>query len=226
MNTDPAEKITYTIAISGGMGRVGRALAHRFAREGHTVIFTYHSHSSRDARKFLKSLPSKKHYACMCDITNSVQVREGIAAAAKKRGPIHIAINAAATPIARKDTAHISPTVFRQQFEVTTFGALNFFQAVIPHMTKDGRSKIIGLTAAEIEPGVVAGNMAGYVSAKYALRGILRELAYELSASQIAVCAVAPTSVEPEDLAEAIALITPQSYEEVNDRSFSIKNIP
>ena len=63
-------------------------------------------------------------------------------------------------------------------------------------MKKRNTGSIIGITTAALELDSKPTTMAGYVCAKHALRGMLRELFYDVSTNNISVNAVAPDFVE------------------------------
>ncbi len=66
---------------------------------------------------------------------------------------------------------------------------------------------LIGITTSAIEQNSPSGNMAGYISSKSALRGLLRELARQLAPYGVRVNAVAPSFVNTKlnsDLPERI----------------------
>jgi 3-oxoacyl-[acyl-carrier protein] reductase len=184
-----------TAIISGGMGGIGRAIALKLSAEGFHICILYHASSQQEAEEFLCTLAGEGHLAIACDITDQARVENAAQTFFIRHGRIDAAIHAAVSPLIRQRASKIALKDFRQQFEVTTFGGLQFFQAVIPYMMKEKNGKIIGITTAAIEPDIKGGSMAGYLAAKQALRAMLRELAGELESSGIAVAAVAPDFV-------------------------------
>lgn len=176
--------------LSGGMGGIGRAIAQRLAVEGKRVCVLYHKSPKAEADAFVASLPGSNHLALACDITKAEEVSVAVATAHERLGGLDIAIHAAVSPLVREKASAIDPLAFKQQFEVTAFGGLNFFQAVIPSLRAQKSGHLIGITTAALDSGALSG-MAGYVCAKYALRGLLHELALEL-APHIRVDEIAP----------------------------------
>lgn len=184
-----------TAIISGGMGDIGRAIAKRCAESDIRTCLLYHKTARRDVDIFIKKLSGSGHTAYQCDITDESEVRKTVRLAALDMGRIDVCIHSAVSPLVRKRVSEISAQEFREQLEVTLFGGLYLFQAVIPHMKEKAKGNIIGLTSVAIEPESPLAPMAGYLAAKSALRTLLRELSKELSASGIRVNAVAPAFV-------------------------------
>jgi len=194
-----------TAIISGGMGDIGRAIARRLAKDGFRVCVLYHTSSSEEASEFLKTLPGDSHTAFACDITNPEETHAVVDAASADMGGLQVGIHAAVAPLVRARATSIEPGRFKEQFEVTTFGGLNFFQAMVPHLRAQKTGHLVGITTAALDTDRASG-MAGYVCAKYALRGLLRELQFELGPA-IKVHEVAPGFVPTKlhaDLPEAV----------------------
>jgi len=185
--------------LSGGRGGIGRAIVSRLEKDGYHVC------------------------ALVCDVTKSEEVYAAVAKTHAQFGSIDVAIHAAVSPLVRERASVIDPLKFRQQFEVAAFGALVFFQAVLPYMRAQKSGHLIGITTKALDTDTFSG-MSGYLCAKFALRGLLRELRFEL-APNIRVDEVSPGFVPTTlhaDLPEAVrAFITErapsQTPEEVAD---------
>lgn len=179
------------ILIAGGMGGVGQACALRLAGEGHRIFSTFRSEPA-EAEAFVAALPGTGHEALACDITNADAVRAAVEHVIRAAGRIDVCVHAAVSPIIRGAIGALSPKDFRAQFDVAVFGAFNLFSAVVPSMKERGAGLIIGITTIFIEPGAATNRMSGYIAAKFALRGLLRELAHETRGTGIRVNALAP----------------------------------
>ncbi len=183
------------IVISGGLGGIGRAMASRFARDGHAVFVLDRKEAVEAATEFVSSFKDGNVRAYPCDITDASDAKKAIDEIVARAKSVDVCIHAAVSPLIRKRASMISPEEFRQQFDVTVFGGLNLFQAVIPYMKKQKSGLIIGFTTSALEPEAGESKMAGYASAKSALRGLLRELSFELKTDGIRVNAIAPSFV-------------------------------
>lgn len=184
-----SEKINPITIISGGTGGIGRVIARVLAQQGHRIVLLSYA---QDGDEVLKTLSGSQHSVYQCDLTDAAAVRATIQKVRDIYGRIDHCVHAAVSPLVRKKASVMTSEEFRQQFEVTTFGGFNLFSSVIPFMKEQQYGRIVGITSVAIEQNVPAGSMAGYVAAKFALRGLLRELATELRLHGVTVNAVAP----------------------------------
>ena len=183
-----------TVLISGGLGGIGKAIALHLSRNGSKIILLDRA-VSPEGIDFVSSLTGSGHVAIECDLTNELEVKVCLDGLMKTYHQIDVCIHTAVSPLIRKKASQISPSDFRQQFEVSLFGGLNLFQAVIPGMKAIKKGKLIGLTTAALASEGPESNMSGYLCAKFALKGLLKELSKELVSSNIAVNAMAPDFV-------------------------------
>lgn len=185
-----------TILISGGMGGLGRAIARGFADHGYRVAVLYRHTAKAEVDIFLRSLPGESHLEIPCDLADFVAVEGAVTELASVAGRVDVCVHAAVEPIARKNIADMDAVSFRRQFDVALFGGFNLFKSVADVMKKQRAGAIIGVLSSVLESGGVLGNMPGYVSAKFALRGLLRELAKEVASYGVTVNAVSPGFME------------------------------
>lgn len=81
-------------------------------------------------------------------------------------------------------------SLLRQQFEVNLFGTHELTRAIIPHMRKRGRGRIVQCSSVL---GLVAAPYRGaYCASKFALEGLTDALRLELAASGISVSLIEP----------------------------------
>ena len=188
-------KNTKVAIISGGMGGIGKAIAIKLAKDGFRIFLLYHKSPKNEASSFLHSLSGSGHFGMSCDLTEEKEIRDVVMALEKQMARVDICIHTAVSPLVRKRASDIRSKDFREQFEVTTFGGLNLFQAVIPIMKKQKQGRIIGLTTSAIMSEAPISGMVGYLCAKGALQSLLHDLSLELSFHNIMVNAVAPSFV-------------------------------
>lgn len=233
--------------ISGGMGGIGKATATSLASKGFTVIILAHK-DSPDINHFLSTLTGTGHSYYICDVSKEKEVLNVIEKIIDINKNIDIFIHSAVDPIIRKSALNMSSEEFRSQFETGLFGGFNLFSKIGNIMKNQKSGLIIGITTKAIEQNMNPGNMAGYVSSKFALRGLLRELYRELSKYNVKVNAVSPDFVptklnsdlperlidfvkemspdkkitSPEDVADTICFLCSKEADNINGISISV----
>lgn len=178
--------------ISGGTGGVGYAIAQTLAHEGYAVMLLYYNTPSTRVDECLQTLSGKNHLAFRCDVSQPQSVADAIAYAKQHGHVIEICVHTAVDPMERVSIADMSLETFKRQCNASLFGGFNLFSQVMPVMKEIGGGLIIGITTSFIEPGGSGGRMAGYIASKYALRGLLREVAREGKPGHIRANAIAP----------------------------------
>lgn len=175
------------------MGGVGKAVATRLAADSYRVALLYHTTPSKDADTFVRTLSGEGHSAHVCDITEPKEVDRVIAQIQKDHQTIYGCVHTATGPIVRKGILDLDPAEFLEQYKVDVLGGFTVFKAVAPLFKAAKEGVIIGITSMFIEPNHKAPRMGAYVPAKFALRGLLRELSSELAPYRVRVNALAPS---------------------------------
>jgi NAD(P)-dependent dehydrogenase (short-subunit alcohol dehydrogenase family) len=165
--------------ISGGTGYLGRHLSNLLIQNGF-VVFSL-------GKKNIN--PSHTH-AVKLDITDEKAVERFVLAIKEKYGHIDVIVHAVAVPLIRKPILSITQDEFKSQLEVTVTGAFNLFKHFKPIINQNG--SIIGVTSGVINHDSQYNPTGSYMTAKYALKGMLRGLYNELKGG-IRVYAVSPT---------------------------------
>ncbi|TSC68818.1 MAG: 3-oxoacyl-(acyl-carrier-protein) reductase [Parcubacteria group bacterium Gr01-1014_56] len=178
------------VLLSGGMGGVGSATAALLIENGYRVAVLYRSSSQAEVQEKKKTL-GEYSFFLQCDITDFKETQLAVKKVLDHFGAIDICIHAAIGRITRKPILEMKEEEFRSEFEAGLFGAFNLFSSALPSMKKQHEGMLIGITSSTVEAGSGA-RMGTYSTAKFALRGLLRELHKELKAEGISVYAVAP----------------------------------
>lgn len=229
--------------VTGGMGGIGSAIAKRLAADGYAIAILSRSF----VPAFFDGWLGACHKGFAIDVTRSADV-ERVIEEIEAVAPIDVCVHAATGRIARKKILQLNDSAFREAFEVDVFGGFGVLRAVAARMKKRRRGMLIGLTSIAIEPQAIHGAMGAYVCAKFALRGLLRELSQELKADGVRVNAVAPDFVctplhqdlpqrafeliaesrngqpltTPEDVAEAVARVCRAAEGGVTGKTFFV----
>jgi NAD(P)-dependent dehydrogenase (short-subunit alcohol dehydrogenase family) len=235
------------VLISGGCGDVGRAIGKKMSEDGFDVVALYHTASREEAEAILHTFVPGNHEALKCDIREGKAVADLIAHVEKNHGAIDVCVHTAVDPILRKNLLDMTTDEFEGQFGTGVFGGFHLLTQVGRVMYARRKGAIIGILSRVIHSDSLHSRMAGYVAAKCALRGILKELCRELSPSGITVNALAPDFMDtklngdlpaavrkfvvehavtgsmrtPEDVASAVSFLCSEKGSIVNGKIFS-----
>lgn len=176
-----------TALIVGGLGGIGKACARLLAEEGYRVLIVHRD----DATSFLDELPGEGHQGYKCDAADIESVYAVMEQIAQDAPSLDVCLYTPADPIVRSTIETMSVEEFRKQFGASLFGAYEFFSLAFPRMKERG-GLMLGVTTSFLEQGSNTSRMAGYLSAKAALRMLLRELAREGAPYKIRANALAP----------------------------------
>jgi len=217
--------------VTGGVRRIGRAIALTLAREGAAIAVN--AKSSRDeAAETVQEIEALGGTArvFMGDVTDEAEVARMVKEIGAMLGPVDILINNAAV---RRDDAltAMSFADWRLVMAVVLDGAFLCSRAVIPGMVDKGRGTIINIGGLTAHTG--ASGRAHVSTAKAGLVGLTKALAVEFGGNGITVNCVAPGRIggprsassgkggvipggghplvgregEPEDIAAAVKLL-------------------
>jgi 3-oxoacyl-[acyl-carrier protein] reductase len=176
--------------VTGGVRRIGRAIALTLAREG--AAMAVNAKSSRDeAADTVREIEALGGTACiiMGDVADEAQVARMVKEIGVVLGPVDILINNAAV---RRDDAFTAMSFadWRRVMAVVLDGAFLCSRAVIPGMLAKGRGTIINIGGLTAHTG--ASGRAHVSAAKAGLVGLTKALAVEFGDSGITVNCVAP----------------------------------
>lgn len=202
--------IKRTALIIGGTGGIGKAVARQLAKDGFAILLHYHSNT--EAAQALKREFQEQgtEVAVFCaDIRNEKSIDELIGYAERKFSGIDVLINCAASPIPTIKISDLLWSDIEAQLEMNIRVNLMLIQKVLPHMIEKKFGKIIMLgTSASDKPNV---GWAHYITAKSALEGFTKAVAFELAPKGIRINMVSPSLVSTDltaDVPEKVKLMT------------------
>ncbi len=177
-----------TAIVTGAAGGIGQAIAMVLAKSGMPVALV-----DRDAdalERATSALASEGHRVSSwcCDIDQSAAVDRTVGKIAADFGPPLVLINNAGV---MRDAAVQDMTDDEWQDVLHTNVSGSFFttRAVVPHMLHANIGRIVLISS---RAALGNSNRVNYSSAKAALQGMTRALAWELGAHGITVNCVAP----------------------------------
>jgi NAD(P)-dependent dehydrogenase (short-subunit alcohol dehydrogenase family) len=178
--------------VTGAASGIGRATAVRLAEEGAAVGCL--DRSGEGAALVANDIVRRggRALALPADITDPDAVRAAVDRLGAEIGPATILVNDAGVPGSGAFT-DISFEEWRRVLDVHVDGTFHATKAVLPGMTEAAWGRIVNICS----EAVWLGNQSvQYVTAKAALVGFTRALAYQLAPSGILVNAVAPGPVD------------------------------
>lgn len=123
------------------------------------------------------------------DVTSEAERNALIREISDKWGGVNVLVNNAGVSY-RAVVEHMNAAEEQHQFETNYFGPVGLIRAVLPHMRKLGRGKIINVSSVS---GMLAmPTMGSYSASKYALEGISEALWYEVRPLGINISLIQP----------------------------------
>ncbi|HLK83976.1 MAG TPA: SDR family oxidoreductase [Xanthobacteraceae bacterium] len=230
-STSQGELAGQVALVTGGVRRIGRAIALTLARQGAAIAVNAKSSrdEAADAVREIEALGGAAR-VIMGDVSDEADVARMVKEIASSLGPVDILINNAAV---RRDDAFAAMSFadWRCVLSVILDGAFLMSRAVIPGMLAKSRGAIINIGGLTAHTG--AFGRAHVSAAKAGLVGLTKALAVEFGSSGITVNCVAPGRIggprsansgrggvipgggnplvgrdgEPEDIAAAVKLL-------------------
>jgi NAD(P)-dependent dehydrogenase (short-subunit alcohol dehydrogenase family) len=188
--------------VTGAGGALGGAVARALAREGARVALGYRtSRDSAQANVERIEAEGGEAFAAVLDVTEVGSVRDFVAGAVERYGPVEVLVNTAGR-IDPKDyvrSQQIDPRELAQLLNVDVLGSVRMCQAVRPHMEAAGRGAIVNFSGSYgngVDPENLINSVAvGYCTTKGAVRAFTASLARDL-APVIRVNAISPGAIE------------------------------
>jgi 3-oxoacyl-[acyl-carrier protein] reductase len=194
VSTEESGELAGRVAlVTGGVRRIGLAIALEFAKRGAAVVVN--ARSSRDeaaaAVRAIEAVGGTAR-AMLADVTDEKAVAGMVEAIARELGSVDILVNNAAE---RRETAftEMSYADWRAIIAVVLDGAFLCSRAVIPGMLAKGWGRIVNIGG--VTGHVGATHRAHVVSAKAGLVGLTKALAVEFSSRGITVNCVVPGKI-------------------------------
>jgi 3-oxoacyl-[acyl-carrier protein] reductase len=204
--------------VTGGVRRLGRAMALALARDGAAVVINARS-SREEAERTAAEVEQAggKALVQIADITDEAAVNKMVDTVAGTFGRIDILINNAAI---RAEAHFLDMTLkqWRDILAVVLDGAFLCSRAVIPHMLKNKYGRIINLGGVSAHLG--APGRAHVGTGKMGIIGFTKALASEFAPQGITVNCIVPGKIGGERSATSgrgIQIPPPVGYEGVPD---------
>lgn len=196
-----------TILVTGASSDLG--MAYLWENEGAYEKIYAHYHRESEELLRLKERCGERLILLQADLSEPEEV-QGLAVqlAEQKAAPTHVLHLASCAP--RSVRFHKSEAEeYRRMVQVSVYSIIELLKAVLPQMQKQRYGRIVFLLSAYVtidNPKYAA----PYVTAKYALLGLMKDLAAEYAAKGITVNGISPQMIETKFLKDVPELIIEQ----------------
>lgn len=170
------------IVITGATRGLGRALAHRFAREGHQVAGC--GRGAAQVAELQEALGSG-HFFRVVDVTNDRAVAAWALEVVGRYGPPDLLINNAALINNRAPLWQVPAAEFDAVIDVNIKGVTNVIRHFLPPMLARRSGVVINLSSGWGK--FTAPEVAPYCATKFAMEGLTGALAQELPPGMAAI---------------------------------------
>jgi 3-oxoacyl-[acyl-carrier protein] reductase len=204
-----------SVIITGGGGKIGKAYALGFAKEGAQVALPDIA-SADHVVKAIRDMGGTA-ISMACDVSNEQSVNAMVDQTVKEFGTVDILINNAAyfMTVWKGPFWEMTVEEFDKAMAVNVRGAWLCAKAVVPHMQKQKKGKIVNISSNVALTGNP--NYIHYVTSKGAIIAMTRAMARELGDWNICVNTVSPGFVVTEG-----RQVDPE-YEKVRAQQRSLK---
>lgn len=181
------------VVVTGASSGVGRATALAFAEDGAALVLSSRSHSTlREVERDCRAVGAQT-LVVVADVASEDAVAAVAAAAVARFGRIDVWVNTAAV-VAYGRFEEVPPEVFRRVLDVGISGAASVARHALRQFRRQGYGTLIFLGSVLGE--IATPYLSSYVTSKWALRGLARELVLETRDNPaISVCVVSPGGV-------------------------------
>lgn len=195
-----------TALITGSDSGIGRAIAIEYAKEGASVIVTYHSdkegaeETGRQAKEY-----NPEGMVTRLDVSDEKSVEEVFEAIFKQFGKLDILVNNAGVNGSNIPVADMPTEVFDKCIRTNLYGTFFCSRKFVQHLrTAKHKGRIINISSVHEE--IAAPGNADYNASKGGIRNFMRTLSLELAAEGIPVNDICPGMI-----------LTPMNQEAMDD---------
>jgi 3alpha(or 20beta)-hydroxysteroid dehydrogenase len=172
--------------VTGGARGIGAAIVELFAAEGARVLAT--DILDDEGRQLAERAAGSVRYAHL-DVTRERDWQESLATTKEDFGPVSVLVNnAGIVELGPIETTSLES--FQHVLDVNLVGQFLGIKSVAPSMRRAGGGSVVNISS---DAGLTGYNgLASYVASKWAVRGLTKAAALELSSAKIRVNSVHP----------------------------------
>lgn len=199
-----------TALVIGGTGGIGSEVCLQLAKDGFNIALHYHSNVDRANE--LKKIIEEQGVKCItikANINTEFEIKEMLTTIQRSFSTIDVLVNAAASNIPNIKFQDLEWVDYLKQLELNIKSVFNIMKFVVELMINNGGGKIINIGSYSAEKP--NNDWSHYITAKSALIGFTKSLAFELAPKGININMVTPSLVSTEltaDIPEKFKLLT------------------
>lgn len=184
-----------SILVTGASTGLGREMALHLAERGFTVYATMRD--TRDAESLLIDAANRnvRLKVLALDVTDATSIQNAVDSIVMETGTIYGVINNAGIGL-RGYFEDLDDVEIRRMFDANVFGVMSVTRAVLPHMRKARRGRILFISSVGGRIGSLG--VSTYCSSKFALEGFGESLFMELTPLGIQVSLIEPGIIKTE----------------------------
>jgi 3-oxoacyl-[acyl-carrier protein] reductase len=196
--------------IIGGTGGIGRAACIQLATDGFDIAIHYNR--NKKLAEQIKNEVTKLGINAIivsADINDSNQVSEMIDFILKRFDTISVVANCATSGLPNIKFKDLEWDNIQEQIDINVKASFNIMKSVTPIMEKNKYGKIINISTQYIEQPKT--ELLHYITAKSALHGFTKALAFELAPKGIRINLISPGMTDTElisNVPEKVKLVT------------------
>lgn len=188
--------------VTGGSRGIGAAICEKLAEEGAQIVVNYVK-NAKAAETIVNKIREKRGDAFSFggDVSDFSQVEHMVQETVEKYGRIDILVNNAGV-FPHAFVEETTPEEWKKAIDINLVGTFNCCRAVIPHLKRQRRGKIINCST--ISANLPDVGISAYAAAKAGINNFTRVLAAELAPYNITVNAYAPGIIETDMVRDMI----------------------
>ncbi len=190
--SDMSDRLDGRVAIvTGSAGGQGAAEARLLAAQGAKVLVADVDDEAGNVVAAAIGPVARYHHL---DVRSEADWRAALAAAQDAFGPVNALVNNAGISGPPKSILKTSVDDYRAIIEVNQIGAYTGIHVVAPAIVAAGGGSIVNISS--VNGFVGAWGVSGYVSSKFALRGLTKVAALELARKHVRVNSIHPGPID------------------------------
>lgn len=201
---------TKVALIIGGTGGIGKASCIQLAHDGFNIAVHYHANKAlaEEIKSEIERI-GRKAIIVNADVKDVIQVDEMMKFVIRKLDTITVVANCSTPNLPNIKFNDIDWEIIQEQLDVNIKGSFNVLKAILPIMEENKYGKIINISTQAIEKPNA--DWLHYITAKSALHGFTKALAFELAPKGIRLNLISPGMTDTElisNIPEKVKLLT------------------